>query len=93
MKQREKPLGDRNLIGSNVTKMRMLYHLSQKDLATNMQLMGVDINLSSLSKLEGQTRAATDREVLAIARIFNIKIDDLFKNAVIRPEQKSEDQD
>ena len=45
-----------------------------------MQLLGVDINLSSLSKLEGQERAATDKEVLAIARTFGIYVDDLFKN-------------
>ncbi len=84
MKQREKPLGNKNLIGANVTKMRTLYHISQKELAINMQLMGVDINLSSLSKLEGQTRVATDKEVLAIARIFHMRIDDLFENVSIR---------
>ncbi len=80
MRHRQAPLGDKNLIGQNVTKIRALHHISQKELAINMQLMGVDINLSSLSKLEGQTRAATDKEVLAIARIFNMRIDDLFEN-------------
>ena len=53
--------------------------MSQKDLATNMQLLGVDINLSSLSKLEGQSRIATDKELYAIAQIFNTTIDDLFR--------------
>lgn len=52
--------------------------MSQKELAINMQLLDVDINFSSLSKLEGQTRIATDKEIYAIARIFNTKIDDLF---------------
>ena len=80
MKPRKKELGDRNLIGANVTRLRKLYHISQKELAISMQLLGVDINLSSLSKLEGQERAATDKEVLAIARTFGIYVDDLFKN-------------
>ena len=81
MKPRKKPLGDKNLIGANVTNIRRLNHMSQKELAINMQLMDVDINLSSLSKLEGQTRVATDKEVLAIARILGIRVDDLFNNA------------
>lgn len=79
MKARKKPLGDKNIIGANVTKIRKLNRMSQKELAINMQLLQVDINFSSLSKLEGQTRIASDKEILAIAQIFNIKTDDLFK--------------
>ncbi len=79
MKPRKNPLGDKNIIGANVTKIRKLNKMSQRDLAINMQLRDVDINFSSLSKLEGQTRAATDKEIYAIAQIFNIRMDDLFK--------------
>lgn len=79
MKPRQNPLGDKNIIGANVTKIRRLHKMSQRELAINMQLLDVDINFSSLSKLEGQTRIATDKEILAIAQIFNIRIDDLFK--------------
>lgn len=79
MKPRKAELGDANLIGANVTKLRKLNKMSQKDLAINMQLLGVDMNFTSLSKLEGQTRVASDKEVLAIARVFGIKTDDLFK--------------
>ena len=42
-----------------------------------MQLLGVDINPSSLSKLEGQMRIATDRELWAIAKILGVTIDSL----------------
>ena len=80
MKIRTNPLGDKNIVGAKVTKIRKLNKMSQKELAMNMQLLGVDINLASLSKLEGQTRIATDKEVLAIAKIFRIKTDDLFKD-------------
>lgn len=80
MKPRIKPLGTRNMIGANVTKLRKLNKMSQNELATNMQLLGVDINLTSLSKLEGQTRMVTDREVFVIAQIFHIKMEDLFKD-------------
>ena len=79
MKPRLKPLGDKNMIGANVTKIRKLNHMSQKELAISMQLLGCDIYYTSLSKLEGQTRIATDREVYVIAKIFDIRSDDLFK--------------
>lgn len=79
MKPRQQPLGNKNIIGANVTKIRRLHRMSQRELAINMQLLDVDINFSSLSKLEGQTRIATDKEIQAIAQIFNIRIDDLFK--------------
>ncbi len=78
MKPRKSELGDKNIIGAKVTKIRKLNKMSQKELAINMQLLDCDINFSSLSKLEGQTRVATDKEIKAIAEIFNIKIDDLF---------------
>jgi transcriptional regulator with XRE-family HTH domain len=51
-----------------------------------MQLRGVDINPSSLSKLEGQVRIASDRELYAIAQIFSVPMEEL-----IHPkEEKSE---
>lgn len=80
MKPRTKPLGNRNMIGANVTKIRKLNKMSQYELAANMQLLGIDINLTSLSKLEGQTRIATDKEIFAIAQIFRIRMEDLFKD-------------
>ena len=80
MKPRSQPLGNTNMIGANVTKIRKLNKMSQKELAINMQLLGVDINYTSLSKLEGQTRIATDKELYAISKIFNISPNDLYKN-------------
>lgn len=80
MKPRKKPLGDKNIIGAKVMKIRKLNRMSQRELAINMQLLGVDINLASLTKLEGQTRSATDKEVYAISQILKIKTDDLFRD-------------
>jgi len=55
--------------------------MKQMELVSQMQLMGVDINPSSLSKLEGQVRIATDIEIKVIAEILNVKIEDLFSEA------------
>ncbi len=52
--------------------------MKQHELVARMQLKGVDINPSSLSKLEGQVRAATDIEIKAIAEILDVNIAELF---------------
>lgn len=44
-----------------------------------MQLAGVDINPSSLSKLEGQVRIASDIELKAIAKILGVSMEELVK--------------
>lgn len=75
---RSLPLGNKNEIGANVTRLRKMRKMTQRELAAQMQLRGVDINPSSLSKLEGRTRIATDREVRVIAEIFGIPIEVLY---------------
>ena len=45
-----------------------------------MQIMGCDINPTSYSKLEGQIRSATDKEIYVIAKILNVTTDELFNN-------------
>ena len=52
--------------------------IKQKDFIAKLQLEGVDMNPTSYSKPEGQIRIATDKEVLAIAKVLEIKTDDLF---------------
>jgi hypothetical protein len=53
--------------------------MKQTTLVSKMQLMGVDINPSSLSKLEGQTRSATDIELKVIAAILGVSLEELLK--------------
>lgn len=60
--------------------------MKQHELVAQMQLMGVDINPSSLSKLEGQVRAATDVELLVISRIFRVKIEELLDDTLVGQE-------
>ena len=81
MKDRQLPHGDKNICGANIEHLRRARGMKQIDLAAQMQTMGVDINPSSLSKLEGQRRAATDRELQAIAKIFGVTMESLLKSA------------
>lgn len=60
--------------------------MKQHELVAQMQLMGVDINPSSLSKLEGQVRIASDIELLVISRIFRVKIEELLDDSQVGQE-------
>ena len=78
MKIRSNVYGDSNLIGANVEKLRKARGIKQKDFIAMLQVAGLDINPTSYSKLEGQLRNATDKEVYYIAKVLNIKMEELF---------------
>jgi transcriptional regulator with XRE-family HTH domain len=78
MKTRKNAIGDKNLVGQNIANLRTVKGIRQKDFIAQIQTMGVDINPTSYSKLEGQFRLATDKEIYAIAHILNVSVNDLF---------------
>ena len=78
MKPRKIPYGNKNICGAIIERLRNERGIKQHELVSRMQTMGVDINPSSLSKLEGQHRVASDIELRAIAEILGVKIDDLI---------------
>lgn len=79
MKNRNKEYGNLNLIGRKVETLRKERKIKQKDFIAQLQLEGLDINPTSYSKLEGQIRIATDKEVFYIAKVLNIEIKKLFE--------------
>ena len=74
-----KILGNANIVGVKIEELRKEKHISQKDFIAKIQVEGVDINPTSYSKLEGQTRIATDKEIYAIAKILGVSVDKLFE--------------
>lgn len=79
MKPRKLSIGNRNMVGQNIAKLRKQQHIKQKDFIAKLQTNGIDINPTSYSKLEGQFRIATDKEIYVIAKLLNVDINDLFK--------------
>ena len=77
MKPRNAEYGDKNICGANVERIRKQLGMKQTTLVAKMQLAGVDINPSSLSKLEGQVRIAADYELKAIAKILDVSMEEL----------------
>ena len=78
MKIRKKAYGNANMIGKKIEQLRKSKGIKQKDFIAKMQIMGCDINPTSYSKLEGQVRIATDKEIFAISKILCVPMEALF---------------
>lgn len=78
MKTRKQEYGNKNLVGKNIERLRVEKGIKQKDFIAQIQIMGCDMNPTSYSKLEGQVRSATDKEIYVIAKILGIPMEELF---------------
>ena len=79
MKIRKQEYGSANMVGKNIELLRKQRGIKQKDFIAKMQAWGCDINPTSYSKLEGQVRCATDREIFVIAKILGVSMESLFE--------------
>ncbi len=78
MKIRKKTYGDKNLVGRKIEDLRKEKGIKQKDFIAQIQVMGCDMNPTSYSKLEGQIRSATDKEIYVISKILGVPMEELF---------------
>jgi len=78
LKPRKRPLGNMNVVGANITKIRLKKDMKQKDLLAKLQSEGMEITGSCLSKIEGQTKMVTDKDLLMIAKALGVKPEDLL---------------
>ena len=80
MKIRKQEYGNANMVGRKIEQLRKEKGIKQKDFISKMQVMGCDINPTSYSKLEGQVRSATDKEIFVISKILNVPMESLFND-------------
>ena len=80
MKLRKKSYGNANMVGRNIERIRKERGIKQKDFIAQIQVMGCDMNPTSYSKLEGQLRSATDKEIYTVAKILDIPMEKLFED-------------
>lgn len=78
MRIRTQSLGDRNIVGAKVEARRKALNMKQKDLLLLLQIKGLDINASGLSKLEGQLRYVTDFELKALSEALEMSVNELL---------------
>ncbi|MEK0326051.1 MAG: helix-turn-helix transcriptional regulator [Nitrosopumilus sp.] len=71
----------KNIVGTNVRKTRKnaIPPITQVDLVARLQLLGVMIDQSMLSKIESGQRPVSDVEVNALAKALRIPVEKLFE--------------
>lgn len=74
LRLRKQELGDRNIVGARIETKRKELGMKQKDFLARLQVEGMDINASALSKLEGQVRGVFDYELVIMARVLGVSL-------------------
>ncbi len=77
MKQRTSANG-KNLIGERLKLLRKEAGFSQRDLARELQLIGMDMDKNIITRIETNKRYVTDFELQALKKIFNVSYDYLI---------------
>lgn len=76
-------MNKKNLIGDNIKNYRKINNLSQRDLITKLHLIGFNLDQASLARIETHKRCVYDYELLYFAKIFKIKVEDLYEDTSI----------
>lgn len=68
----------RNLIGSNLKKLRKLSNISQEEFVAKLSLIGFELDRTSLSRIENHNREVYDYELFYFSKVLNIDINELY---------------
>ena len=74
--------GKKNIIGDRVKALRKEKGLSQKALATQLQLNGFDFNDLTILRIEAGDRFVADYELMALADYFKVSSDYLLGRGI-----------
>lgn len=72
-----------NLVGPTIRKLRGARDWTQEILAARCNLAGCDITRGTLAKIEAEIRGITDRELITIASVLGVSMEELFPKAVL----------
>ena len=68
-----------NLIGDRLRVLRKKHHLSQQQLSERLETQAVYICRGSISRIDDKSRTVTDIELMGLAKVLGVKIQDLFE--------------
>lgn len=74
--------GEKNLVGLRLKDLRKEHNLSQRDLARQLQLAGIDMDKNVITRIETNKRYVTDLELKALTEIFQVTYDYLIDGCV-----------
>lgn len=71
--------GRNNICGVNIARLRKELHISQRELADRLQLIGLDLDKNAVQRIESGQRFLTDIELLYFSRVLNTSLDALYR--------------
>jgi len=71
--------GSLNICGKNIARFRKNMKFSQRALADQMQLLGIDIGKNAIQQIESGERFVTDIELKVFAGFFKVMSDELLR--------------
>ena len=73
------PNGRNNLCGAAVARLRKEMGISQRALADQLQLLGLDLDKNAVQRMEAGKRFITDIELLTLAQCFGVSVETLYQ--------------
>ena len=72
-----------NIAGKKLAQLRKSSptKMSQRILAEQMQLFGIDLDKNAIQRIESGQRFITDIELLAFSKVFQVSCDELLSQA------------
>ena len=74
------PDGTNNVCGKRIAQIRKSQKLSQRRLATKMQLLGYDVDNYFIRRVENGERFVTDIDLIIFSRSLNTPISEFFSD-------------
>lgn len=73
--------GKNNICGEKIYVLRKAHmpKMSQRILAEQLQIKGIDVDKNAVQRIESGERFVTDIELKVLAEIFNVTCDELLK--------------
>lgn len=78
--------GHKNIIFRNLQIEREKQKLSQQDLASKLQTMGVSVDQQAISKIELDKRIVTDYELMCICKILQVTEEQMLDKNISKSE-------
>ena len=73
--------GRNNVIGLTIARRRKELHISQRELADRLNTIGLAIDKNAVQRLESGQRFVTDLEMLYLAQVFDVTLNDLYADS------------
>lgn len=73
-----------NVVGPKIRKARGKLGLTQEEFASRCQLAGLDISRSTLGQIEARLRYVSDEELIVLASLFGVTVNDLYPEEIIK---------